>query len=94
MLQEFGFVLRADVWHSTSVVQALPWGLRVVAYLVMRDTSHVLHQDVPLGRYQVRLFFELFWGILRGCGEGRGGPPGTVPLQNLSHFMKGKLEKC
>ena len=25
-LQEFGFVLRAGVWHSTSVVQALPWG--------------------------------------------------------------------
>ena len=24
VLQEFGFVLRAGVWHSTSVVQALP----------------------------------------------------------------------
>ena len=26
--------------------------------------------------------FELFLGILRGPGEGRGGAPGTVPLQN------------
>ena len=26
VLQEFGLVLRAGVWHSTSVVQALPWG--------------------------------------------------------------------
>ena len=26
VLQEFGFVLQAGVWHSTSVVQALPWG--------------------------------------------------------------------
>ena len=26
VLQEFGFVLRAGVWHSTSVVQAPPWG--------------------------------------------------------------------
>ena len=26
VLQEFGFVLRAGIWHSTSVVQALPWG--------------------------------------------------------------------
>ena len=34
VLQEFGPVLRAGVWHSTSVVQVLPWGLRVVAYLV------------------------------------------------------------
>ena len=26
--------------------------------------------------------FEFFLGILRGPGEGRGGAPGTVPLQN------------
>ena len=26
--------------------------------------------------------FELFLGILSGPGEGRGGAPGTVPLQN------------
>ena len=26
--------------------------------------------------------FALFLGILRGPGEGRGGAPGTVPLQN------------
>ena len=26
--------------------------------------------------------FELLLGILRGYGEGRGGLPGTVPLQN------------
>ena len=26
--------------------------------------------------------FELCLGILRGPGEGRGGAPGTVPLQN------------
>ena len=26
--------------------------------------------------------FELLLGILRGPGEGRGGTPGTVPLQN------------
>ena len=26
VLQEFRLVLRAGVWHSTSVVQALPWG--------------------------------------------------------------------
>ena len=26
--------------------------------------------------------FELFLSILRGLGEGRGGAPGTVPLQN------------
>ena len=26
--------------------------------------------------------FELFWGILRAPGEGRGGASGTVPLQN------------
>ena len=26
VLQEFGLVLRAGVWHSTSVVQAPPWG--------------------------------------------------------------------
>ena len=26
VLQEFGFVLRAGVWQSTSVVQAVPWG--------------------------------------------------------------------
>ena len=26
--------------------------------------------------------FELFLGILRGPGEGRGGAPGTVTLQN------------
>ena len=26
--------------------------------------------------------FELYLGILRGPGEGRGGAPGTVPLQN------------
>ena len=25
VLQEFGLVLRAGVWHSTSVVQAVPW---------------------------------------------------------------------
>ena len=28
------------------------------------------------------VFFELFLGILSGPGEGRGGAPGTVPLQN------------
>ena len=33
-LQEFGLVLRAGVWHSTSVVQAPPLGLKVVVYLV------------------------------------------------------------
>ena len=26
--------------------------------------------------------FELVLGILRGLGEGRGGTPGTVPVQN------------
>ena len=26
VLQAFGLVLRAGIWHSTSVVQALPWG--------------------------------------------------------------------
>ena len=26
--------------------------------------------------------FEFFLGILSGSGEGRGGAPGTVPLQN------------
>ena len=26
--------------------------------------------------------FGFFLGILRGPGEGRGGAPGTVPLQN------------
>ena len=26
--------------------------------------------------------FELFLGVLRGSGEGRGGAPGTAPLQN------------
>ena len=26
--------------------------------------------------------FELFLGILTGPGKGRGGAPGTVPLQN------------
>ena len=26
--------------------------------------------------------FDLFLGILRGHGEGRGGAPGTIPLQN------------
>ena len=29
-----------------------------------------------------RVSFELFLGILSGPGEGRGGAPGTVPLQN------------
>ena len=34
--------------------------------------------------------FELFLGILRGPGEGRGGAPGTVPLQKpRSHFTEG-----
>ena len=28
------------------------------------------------------VYFEFFWGILRGPGEGRRGAPGTVPLQN------------
>ena len=36
----------------------------------LRVTSHLLHQEVPLGWYRVR------------PGEGRGGGPGTVPLQN------------
>ena len=26
VLQEFGLILRAGVWHFTSVVQAPPWG--------------------------------------------------------------------
>ena len=47
----------------------------------LRVTSHVLHQDVPLGSYQVR-FFGITLVILRGPGKGRGGAPGTVPLQN------------
>ena len=34
--------------------------------------------------------FELFLGILRGPGEGRGGAPGTVPLQNpeITHVLR------
>ena len=51
----------------------------------LRVTSHVLHQDVPLKWYQILfffLFFEIFLGILRGPGEGGGGTPGMVPLQN------------
>ena len=47
----------------------------------LRVTSHVLHQEMPLGWYRVRLFWIIL-GILRGPGEGRGGAPGTVPLQN------------
>ena len=35
----------------------------------LRVTSHVLHQEVPLGWYRARLF-ELFLGVLRGLGEG------------------------
>ena len=35
----------------------------------------------PLGGTEY-VSFELFLGILKGPGEGRGGAPGTVPLQN------------
>ena len=40
--------------------------------------------------------FELFLSILREPGEGRGGVPGAVPLQNLevSRFTEGLFEKC
>ena len=51
----------------------------------LRVTSHVLHQDVPLGgtRY---VSFELFLAILGGgAGEGTRDAPGTVPLQTQIH---------
>ena len=35
----------------------------------------------PLGGTEC-VSFELVLGIVRGPGEGRGGAPGTVPLQN------------
>ena len=35
----------------------------------------------PLGGTKY-VSFGIFLGILRGPGEGRGGAPGTVPLQN------------
>ena len=37
--------------------------------------------------------FELFLSTLREPGEGRGGAPGTVPLQN-PEVTEGMFEKC
>ena len=48
----------------------------------LRVTSHVLHQEVPLGGGTEYVSFELFLGVLSGPGEGRGGAPGTVALQS------------
>ena len=47
----------------------------------LRVTSHVLHQEVPLGGTEY-VSFELFLGILRGLGRGEGAGPCTAPLQN------------
>ena len=41
-IQEFGLVLRAGIWQFTSVVQALPLGLRVVAHLVWVHANGVI----------------------------------------------------
>ena len=38
-------------------------------------------RGAPLGGTEY-VSFELFLGVLSGPGEGRGGAPGTVPLQN------------
>ena len=43
VLREFGFILQAGVWHSTSVVQALPWGqgwLRILRKPTKRTPIH------------------------------------------------------
>ena len=150
--------LRNIFGHSWGLVYGEGGAPGTVPLHNLRVTSHVLHQEVPLGWYRARLFlggrfgpekkifsppppkipnspqtpsrplpilepappprgifnkettapppgasdspfplpepkkiknirnvhqaFEIFLGIVRGPGEGRGGAPGTVPLQN------------
>ena len=59
----------------------------------LRVTSHVLHQDVPFGWYQVR-FFWIILGHSWGPGEGQGGPWYGTFAKPTSHFTEGMFEKC
>ena len=40
----------------------------------LRVTSHVLHQEVPLEWYRVRLFWIVFWAFSGALGRGEGAP--------------------
>ena len=59
-------------------------GAPLVRYLgTTRESLHMFFTNTcPLGGAEY-ISFQLFLGILRGRGEGRGGAPGTLHLQNL-----------
>ena len=58
-------------------------GALLIWYLcTTRESLHMLFIKMWLSGGTGYVSFALFLGILMGPGEGRGGAPGTVPLQN------------
>ena len=60
----------------------------------LRVTSHVLHQDVSLGWYQVRFFLIIFEHSKGAWGGERGRPWYGTFAQPRGHFTEGMFEKC
>ena len=80
-----GLVPSTFFWSILCILGALCKGKGVPLVLYLCTTWESLHmfftQMCPSGGTK-HVSLELFFGILKGPGEGGGDPPNTVPLQN------------